>query len=300
MVSLLTTFVLTIATRSTWAQAQLPGSCNGTSDGSAASAAEAVFEADNGACLTAAAACLQASPPGPATCDFECTAGLSALESACHDSTLCELAANTPALVFRAAACYPASCDASTASGVLASWRGRLCGATGDCSAIALGCDYQLPTYTIWLIVGGVAGGFALCCGGLFAAWACCCASKAELDGSDGALAGDEEGGYFAVADESGEGGGEGGDADEAEEGGVGFRSAPRRPPPPRVFHSLNSSEASRAGGGTGAEMGAEFDAAPLRALESESAAAGVSGFTVAAPRGAAAASLSSATYAAR
>lgn len=174
-----------------------PQVCNVTNDVAQSSyAAQLVFDDENSQCVSNFQACLQQGG-STASCSFSCTVDLDLLASDCLD-TFCEVSgynaapstANMPPFRFRTGMCVPEGCDADQHDALQAYLRYQLCGSgfygTADCDAIILDCAYDVSPSQMWIIVGSVAGAFALCMGGVCLWWWCSRARTGEYEDEDG------------------------------------------------------------------------------------------------------------------
>lgn len=193
-----------------------PQVCNITNDVAQSSyAAQLVFNDENAQCMSNFIACLQQGG-STASCSFSCTVDLDLLASDCLD-TFCEVSgynsapttANMPPFRYRTGMCIPESCDSDQHDALQAYLRYQLCGSaffgTGDCDAIILDCAYDVSPSQMWIIVGSVAGAFALCMAGVCLWWYCARARAGGYDDEDEAHYEDAAGGlheelYIAAA----------------------------------------------------------------------------------------------------
>lgn len=175
-----------------------PQVCNITNDVAQSSyAAQLVFNDENSQCMSNFIACLQQGG-STASCSFSCTVDLDLLASDCLD-TFCEVSgynsapttANMPPFRFRTGMCIPESCDSDQHDALQAYLRYQLCGSaffgTGDCDALILDCAYDVTPSQMWIIVGSVAGAFALCMGGVCLWWWCARARGGDYGDEDDA-----------------------------------------------------------------------------------------------------------------
>ena len=154
-----------------------PPVCNLTANGlQPAVDAQAAFNAANDNCLSQFSQCLAANRTSG--CLGLCDAALAVLHDGCYagGGTYCRItgfwrgSAVLPAYQFESAQCVPSGCSSDVHDALQDAWRGAMCGDPAwmdPACALSLGCNYDLPSSSVWVIVGASVGAVLACFGTL-------------------------------------------------------------------------------------------------------------------------------------